>query len=69
MFYITPFDNKFFDLKSLDYTECIDGSSIKDFEYDLVITRKGKISDDSIYILLDEKEAIIVLCQAIIIEL
>lgn len=55
VFYITPFDNKFFDLKSLDYTECIDGSSIKDFEYDLVITRKGKISDDSIYILLDEK--------------
>lgn len=53
-FYITPFD-KFFDLKSLGYTECIDGSSIKDFEYDLVITRKGKISDDSIYILLDEK--------------
>lgn len=49
------FDNKFFDLKSLGYTECIDGSSIKDFEYDLVITRKGKISDDSIYILLDEK--------------
>lgn len=67
-FYITPFD-KFFDLKSLGYTECIDGSSIKDFEYDLVITRKGKISDDSIYILLDEKETIIVLCQAIIIEL
>ena len=54
-FNITPFDNKFFDLKSLGYTECIDGSSIKDFEYDLVITRKGKISDDSIYILLDEK--------------
>lgn len=53
-FYIAPFD-KFFDLKSLGYTECIDGSSIKDFEYDLVITRKGKISDDSIYILLDEK--------------
>ena len=55
MFYITPFDNKFFDLKSHGYTECIDGSSTKDFEYDLVITRKGKISDDSIYILLDEK--------------
>lgn len=55
VFYITPFDNKFFDLKSLGYTECIDGSIIKDFEYDLVITRKGKISDDSIYILLDEK--------------
>lgn len=53
-FYITLFD-KFFDLKSLGYTECIDGASIKDFEYDLVITRKGKISDDSIYILLDEK--------------
>lgn len=53
-FYIAPFD-KFFDLKNLGYTECIDGSSIKDFEYDLVITRKGKISDDSIYILLDEK--------------
>lgn len=53
-FYITPFD-KFFDLKSYGYTECIDGSSIKDFEYDLVITRKGKISDDSIYILLDEE--------------
>ncbi len=53
-FYITPFD-KFFDLKSHGYTECIDGSSTKDFEYDLVITRKGKISDDSIYILLDEK--------------
>lgn len=55
VFYITPFDNKFFDLKSHGYTECIDGSSTKDFEYDLVITRKGKISDDSIYILLDEK--------------
>lgn len=53
-FYITPFD-KFFDLKSHGYKECIDGSSTKDFEYDLVITRKGKISDDSIYILLDEK--------------
>lgn len=53
-FNITLFD-KFFDLKSLGYTECIDGSIIKDFEYDLVITRKGKISDDSIYILLDEK--------------
>lgn len=53
-FYIAPFD-KLFDLKSYGYTECIDGSSIKDFEYDLVITRKGKISDDSIYILLDEK--------------
>lgn len=53
-FYITPFD-KFFDLKSLGYTECIDGASIKDFESDLVIIRKGKISDDSIYILLDEK--------------
>ena len=53
-FYIAPFD-KFFDLKSLGYTECIKGSNIKDFEYDLVITRKGKISDDSIYILLDEK--------------
>ena len=53
-FYITLSD-KFFDLKSHGYTECIDGSSIKDFEYDLVITRKGKISDDSIYILLDEK--------------
>lgn len=54
-FNITPFDNKFFDLKSYGYTECIDGSIIKDFEYDLVITRNGKISDDSIYILLDEK--------------
>ena len=54
-FNITPFDEIFFDLKSLGYTECIDGSIIKDFEYDLVITRKGKISDDSIYILLDEK--------------
>ena len=53
-FYITLSD-KFFDLKSHGYTECIDGSIIKDFEYDLVITRKGKISDDSIYILLDEK--------------
>lgn len=37
-FNITLFDN-FFDLKSLGYTECIDGSIIKDFEYDLVITR------------------------------
>lgn len=54
-FNITPFDEIFFDLRSLGYTECIDGSIIKDFEYDLVITRKGKISDDSIYILLDEK--------------
>ena len=54
-FNITPFYEIFFDLKSLGYTECIDGSIIKDFEYDLVITRKGKISDDSIYILLDEK--------------
>lgn len=53
-FYIAPSD-KLFDLKSYGYTECIDGSSIKDFEYDLVITRKGKISDNSIYILLDEK--------------
>lgn len=53
-FYIAPF-GKLFDLKSLGYTECIEGSNIKDFEYDLVITRKGKISDDSIYILLDEK--------------
>lgn len=53
-FYIAPFD-EFFDLKGHGYTECIDGSSIKDFEYDLVITRKGKVSDDSIYILLDEK--------------
>lgn len=53
-FYIAPSD-KLFNLKSYGYTECIDGSSIKDFEYDLVITRKGKISDNSIYILLDEK--------------
>lgn len=53
-FYIAPSD-KLFDLKSYGYTECIDGASIKDFEYDLVITRKGKISDNSIYILLDEK--------------
>lgn len=54
-FYITPFDRSF-DLKYLGYTECVDGASIEGIECDLVITRNGKISDDSIYILLDEKE-------------
>lgn len=54
-FYITPFDRSF-DLKCLGYTECVDGASIEGIECDLVITRNGKISDDSIYILLDEKE-------------
>ena len=53
-FYITPFDRSF-DLKYLGYTECVDGAGIGGIECDLVITRNGKISDDSIYILLDEK--------------
>ncbi len=52
-FYITPFD-KPFDLKSLGYTECVDISNVKETECDLIITRKGNISADSIYILLDE---------------